>query len=572
VRRGTLAFTILTITMVIAVSFSLSLRTVKARPDFTVESVDHSIQPMYNGYVLVNDTITVSGQMTDSFLIGFPHEYAPYVLGGFAYDANRTNSFRVSLDVPMENRVGFYGVRIDFPQPAPQSFSVEIVLSNNVLIQDAENTTVFTLDFPGLPSLTESVAVCNVSIVLPATAEFIEGTVTSPVFSVQDLAPFAYNASTVTFYLPNDEIQKFDVKQLNRVITANEFGQITGSDTYIMTNNATKAINLLELTLPLGSSNTIVRDQFGRTMQTPVQTSQDPTRYRINLTQPVEINRTTTFSLSYDMPSKNYVESQNGNSFVVNMSQFQDVNYFVDEVSVNFVLPEGATITDFESSSSGEFYSVAKNVFQETVSIGRQGVLGLDSFNFGVAYQYSPVWLAFRPTMWVWALALLGTAIFLVWQRPKAAVTVAPPTVGMKMRPDFIRSFVESYEEKMKITFELDSLESKVQKGRIPRRRYKVQKKTLEARLNTLSRSLSEASERMRSAGGHYADLMRQLEVAETDINDVEANVKTIEVRHSRGEVSLEAYRRLTADYQHRKEKAETTIDGILLRLREEIR
>jgi chromosome segregation ATPase len=111
-----------------------------------------------------------------------------------------------------------------------------------------------------------------------------------------------------------------------------------------------------------------------------------------------------------------------------------------------------------------------------------------------------------------------------------------------------------------------------VQKGRIPRRRYKVQKKTLEARLNTLSRSLSEASERMRSAGGHYADLMRQLEVAETDINDVEANVKTIEVRHSRGEVSLEAYRRLTADYQHRKEKAETTIDGILLRLREEIR
>jgi hypothetical protein len=76
----------------------------------------------------------------------------------------------------------------------------------------------------------------------------------------------------------------------------------------------------------------------------------------------------------------------------------------------------------------------------------------------------------------------------------------------------------------------------------------------------------------MRSAGGHYADLMRQLEVAETELSDVEANVKSIEARYGRGEVSLEAYRKLSGDYQRKKEKAEATINGILLRLREEIR
>ena len=81
-----------------------------------------------------------------------------------------------------------------------------------------------------------------------------------------------------------------------------------------------------------------------------------------------------------------------------------------------------------------------------------------------------------------------------------------------------------------------------------------------------------EFKEKMRVAGGQYSDFMRQLEVAETEINEAEANIKSVEARHNRGEISLEAYRNLSADYQRRKENAETTIDGVLLRLREETR
>ncbi|MEM3443095.1 MAG: hypothetical protein QXM86_04480, partial [Candidatus Bathyarchaeia archaeon] len=162
--------------------------------------------------------------------------------------------------------------------------------------------------------------------------------------------------------------------------------------------------------------------------------------------------------------------------------------------------------------------------------------------------------------------------VAVIWKRPKAAVRIAAPspTVAVRLRPEYIKSFVNAYEEKRKIILELESLETRVRKGKIPRRRYKVQRKTLETRLNSLSKSLTEYKERMRAAGGLYADLMRQLEVAETEINEVETSSRSIEARHSRGELSLEAYRKLLADYQHRKEKAETTINGILLRLREE--
>jgi hypothetical protein len=188
-----------------------------------------------------------------------------------------------------------------------------------------------------------------------------------------------------------------------------------------------------------------------------------------------------------------------------------------------------------------------------------------------IVYEYNPLWLSFRATLWMWALAIVGCTVAVVWKRPKAPVQVTGPALAVRLRPEVLRSFVDTYAEKRKATLEMESLENRAQKGKIPRRRYKVQRKTLETRVNTLSRNLTELKERMRAAGGQYAELMRQLEIAETEINGVEANIKNIESRHSRGELSLEAYRKLLSDYQRRKEGANTAINGILLRLREEI-
>jgi chromosome segregation ATPase len=170
------------------------------------------------------------------------------------------------------------------------------------------------------------------------------------------------------------------------------------------------------------------------------------------------------------------------------------------------------------------------------------------------------------------ALAIVGCIAIVVITRSKGLTAAIIPTAATLLRPEYLKSFIESYEEKMKILGEIDSLEEKVHKGRIPRQRYKIQRKTLETRVETLSRSLADYREKMRTAGGHYASMMRELEVAEIELNEVEANIKSIEARHSRGELSLEGHRKLLGDYERRKEKTETTIDGILLRLREEIR
>lgn len=572
-KRTALPFIALTVGMIILMSISFDPTIARASPDYNIQHVNHTVQVLYNGYILINDTIEISGQVSDSFLMGFPHKYGPHVIRGIAYDANDNSTLPISLGVPLEDRVGFYGVRIDLSQKTPQVLTVQFVLSNDLLTQEAENVTVFTLDFPAYPSLTKPAAVCNASVVLPEGAQYLVGTVDRFVYSTENLSAFTYNASSVTFMLDANLLQVFDVTKLNREITIHKFGEIRGSDSYYYANKGPKTVNLIDIVLPSNASDPSAQDQFGRTMNppTPVYTRQN--WYEVSLTLPMETGRSTTFTVSYSLPSEVYVRAlKEANTFAVNLTLFQNLGYYVDQVTVDFVLPEGARFVSYTDAPAGDSFGIGKGVFQETVTVGRQGVFSLNSFTVGIAYDYNPLWLAFRPTMWVWALALVGCAVAIVWQWSKAPVGVAVPTTISRIRPEYVKSFVDAYEEKMKIVFEIDSLETKVQKGRIPRRRYKVQKKTLEMRLSTLSRSLTEVKERMHSSGGHYADLSRQLEIAETELNEAGANVQSIEARHGRGEISLEAYRKLLGEYQRRKEKAETAINGILLRLREEIR
>lgn len=542
--------------------------------NYKIDWVNHTVELTYNGYVLVNDTIQISGQ-AQKFRIGFPYEYAPYVLRCVAYDSS--NVFPVELNVPLGERIGFYGVDVNFKQGLNISdgtthvFTVIFVLSNGLLEEIADGN--YTLKFPAYPSLTKPADICNASINLPTNAKYVSGTVESLRYSKQGLPAFAHSEAlgSLTFSLQDiDQIQLADIENMEREITISGTCEITGSDFYQVWNKAPTEMDSFRVILPLNASDVQAYDQFGRKMARP--TSAGGNWYKITFTLSVKAGEHVKFRVTYKLPKENYIKQKDSKSFNLNFPLFKNLNYYVNRSSVTFTLPEGAKIVKLENVSAGESYAVSRDVFQERITINSRDVMSLDGFSVGIAYEYSSLWLSFRPTLWMWALAVVGCVVAVVWKRPKVPVTVSVPTVALRLSSKSLRSFVDAYEEKRKIISEMESLETRVRKGRIPRRRYKVRRKTLETRLNTLSRSISRLEEEMRSAGGKYAGLMRQLEVAETELSEVETAIRSIKTRHRRGELSLEAYRRLLADYERRKDKAETTIDGILLRLREEIR
>jgi hypothetical protein len=571
-RKATLALVFLAAAMIFLILIPVNLKKVQAAGDYVITHVDQNVSIMYNGYIVLNDTIQVSGQIPASFEMGFPHVFNPYLVSGQAFDTNNPSStFPVTLNVPLEDRSGYSGIRIDFSGKTPQVFSLEVLLTNDLIFQNSQNASIYTLVFPEFPSLTQDVNTFNGSVTLPTSVSYVSGTIGQLTYGQDNLTALAYNVSQVTFYAPNLEIQLFDVDQLNRRVGINEFGSVTTSDTYYITNKGSSSISSVDVWLPDGASNIVAVDQLGRTMSAPTQIIASASRYSLNLTRAIASALSSIFVVNYGLPSGNYVSKQ-GNSFNVNMSLFGNLDYYVNGTSVSFVLPEGARIQTVSDTLSGVSLDLHRDVFQDSVTLATQGISELKDFSVDFSYEYSSLWAAFRPTIWAMVFALIGFAAVIIVRRPKTPSSVMASASGTVVRPEQLRSFVVTYEERMKILREMDLLEDKARKGRIPRQRYKVQRKTFETRLESSARNLVELKARIQSAGGHYGNLMRQLEIAEAQLSEVEANVKTIEDRHSHGELSLEAYRKLEGDYLQRKEKAETSINGILLRLREEIR
>jgi hypothetical protein len=581
-NRKFLIFTVSTVLMLILALSTFHVKSVQAQDTYTIEWVSHKVEILYDGHILVNDTLKITGNLPSNFSVGLPYKYGVHVLKCIAYPpSNPRQRYAVLTDVPLDGRMGFYGVNVNLsPPPENGIFSVFFLLSNNLLKQSAQNTSLFTLDFPAYPSLTMKVSSCNASLVLPTGAKYVTGTVPSYNYAVNvELPPFAYEAANVTFLLTTEEIQLFNVEELQREIVIAANGEVGVSDSYYVKNHSPKELSSIEIAVMSNAFDVTVEDEFGRKGKTPT-TVDRPTgkSYKVELTfagrtLSLKSGEAARFIVRYRIPEGSVIRS--GKNGEINLQMFQNVRYYVKNVKISFIFPEGAKIVDlrFNNTSTNTIYGISRGIFQEKAILQTCGVFLLDSLEAKVIYTYSPFWLSFRPTLWVWALAMFTCAVIAVWRKlhaPPAPAVIAVPTAAVRLTPETLQSFVKAYEEKRKIMTEMKSLEVAVSRGRIPRRSYKVQKKTLEIRLEALERDLSELKLKIRSAGGRYADLMRQLEVAETEIHEVEGDIQSIEARHRRGELSLEAYRRLLEEYQRRREKAEATINGVLLRLREE--
>jgi hypothetical protein len=300
-----------------------------------------------------------------------------------------------------------------------------------------------------------------------------------------------------------------------------------------------------------------VRDEMGT-----VEASIENNTMTVTLRSLLEANETETLYLIYHIPWSTYVNQNMGSDYILDFTFYEQFDSKIGELMVSITLPKGA---EFQSSNPVEPISIKKGDLQETMIFTFSDVTPSDNLNFKINYEYNLFWGSFYPTIWVGILAVVISAVLLLWGMPKTIS--ASPTIKVPSKD--LRSFVDSYEEKMRIRSELESLEERLRKGKIPRRRFKVRKKMLDSRLSKVSRNLSSLRDNIRAAGSRYANMMRQIEVAETNLEGAERNIQRVKKRYRRGEISKGAYMKLVEEYHSRIEEAEASIDGVLLRLRE---
>jgi hypothetical protein len=327
---------------------------------------------------------------------------------------------------------------------------------------------------------------------------------------------------------------------------------------YSITNRGDE-LETIDLSFPENAYDIKVRDDMGN-----LDFSEGTETVKVNLRRTVATNETLMIFLSYHFPWKNYITQQNGIDYKLHFTFYENFNWTIQELIVSVKLPEGAK---FYASTPIEPSSIENSGLQDTVTFDFSDVTPSEDLNFEINYRYLLFWSSFYPTIWVGILTVIVSAFAILWNVPKPSAAMIA-----QFPPDDLKSFVDAYEEKIRIKSHLESMESRLHKGKISRRRYKVRKKMLDGRISTISRNLSSLHDKIRAAGPKYANMMRQLEVAETNLEGAERDIQRVEARYKRGEVSKGAYAKLMDEYKHRSEEAEATIDGVILRLKDEIR
>ncbi len=561
---------------------------------YTIDSVYHQIQVMPSGNVAIVDTIQVSGSVADGFVIGFPYQYSADILKVTAYDDSQI--YDMNFGVQLGNHTGLYGAEVNFRGNSPSTFTVAFILSNNLVTQEEDGS--FSVNFPAYPSLAYRAATCNVAVSFPnppntLTVTKDDGNVGDENYATTNLPPYTYAPATAYVTLPAGSMQLVTINDLNVQVTIGPTGQVTATETYQLTNNATTPLASLMLNLPPQATELSVKDDSGIILEASPTVEGDLLIVNTTLAAPLNPGQSTTLTVNYKLPGATL---QGSDYVLADFQLFPAFRYLVEHATMRFNLPEGATIITPQASQLDSSSTLTRDTYQDALTVTKNSVSYVDYLSpqqntLQLTYDYNPVWVSFRPTFWaafMAAIACVGAVIFqqlrpqtkfgqrTEWLPPqKPQVKLEKQEVirtGQPVSAEYTRQFIDSYEDKKQLTAELRSLDSRAQRGKIPRRQYKAQRAAIEIRLEAINKTLDQAKAVFRGQSGGYPDLIKQLDLAEADLSQADEIIRTLEMQQSKGEISHETYKRVNSDYLKVRDRAESAINGILLRLREKIR
>ncbi len=595
-KRTVASIVVAAFTLLFALSATIPLEAAAQSTGYSITSVDHYVQVLYTGNVMVIDTIHLTGSVSDGFQIGLPLQYSAIVLKALAYDGRY--SYPVNLGVPLGNHSGFYGAQVSFNGHSPSTFTVVFVLNNDLLSDNGNGT--YTLIYPAYPSFTQNVDNCHVILDFPTAPQKLsitknDGDISDSSYAQTNLPAYTFSVAKATAKLSAGSIEPSQVTNLNREITIDPTGKVTSTDTYKITNNSPSSpLSSFLLNVSPQASNVVVEDQFGASLTTYQSTVGGVMTVNTTLSSFVSNRQTATLKATYNLPGA----TLQGGKYVLNdFELFPKFQYVVDQAVLSFTSPEGSTIETPQVSTLAESSTLTRDTFQDTLTVSGKSVSFADYLapqpdTIELSYSYSPVWVSFRPTFWAAGAAAVACLGALVYRKvrpeeetyrtrvekltnriqPEHEKHLQEIKTGQPITTDIIRDFLAAYDDKNQLRIELRALERNAQKGKIPRRQYKVQKQAIETRMDSLNRSVERTKAVFRGSAGVYPDLAKQLDLAEEDLALAAENIRNLEWRYGRGEVSLETYKKTIVDYQKVHAKAEAAINGILLRLREKIR
>lgn len=350
-----------------------------------------------------------------------------------------------------------------------------------------------------------------------------------------------------------------------RLIQVSPSGSLQVTDSYNMTNLG-PTLSSVTFTVPKGVSSItesyVAGLEIDQPATTPTVTSNADGTSTVTFTPSfgsVAFNQSFRAKVSYTLTPSNYVSTSSLGKFTVNFALFNNVLFYEPSLQTMIVTPSGFRL----NSLTGQVPQISGN----QIALLASQVTPVSNLGFSMTYQLDPFWSSLSPLTWIGLVeaALAGGALA-VLSRPGAegAISGAPSQL--------ITKFVDLYDEKSSMRLESDKMEEDLARGSLNRYDYKQRRRMLDRRMSEVDKALEPIEEQLGAAQGRYADMIKRIERAEVELNVIKTTSNDLRNQNRSGKISRDLYESLNSDLIRRKQKAEQTIDTVIINLREEIR
>jgi hypothetical protein len=350
-----------------------------------------------------------------------------------------------------------------------------------------------------------------------------------------------------------------------RLIQIAPSGSLQVTDSYNMTNLG-PTLSSISFKVPRGVSGItekyVLGLQIDQPATTPTPTANSDGTSTVTFTPSfgaVPFNQSFRAKIFYTLSPNTYISTSSLGTFTVNFALFNNVQFYAPSLQTTIMTPSGFKL----NSLTGQVPQISGN----QISLLASPVTPVSSLGFSMTYQLDPFWSSLSPLSWVGIVEVaLAAAVLAVLSRPGAdgAITGAPSQL--------ISKFVELYDEKSSMRLESDKMEEDLARGALNRYDYKQRRRMLDRRMSEIDKALAPVEDQLAAAQGRYQDMVKRIERAEVELNVIKTTTGDLRNQYRSGKISKDLYESLNTDLVRRKQKAEQTIDTIIINLREEIR
>jgi hypothetical protein len=286
------------------------------------------------------------------------------------------------------------------------------------------------------------------------------------------------------------------------------------------------------------------------------------------------------FTIKYKVPLEVFLSrEQSTSNYKLRLSPCSVINWTVDELKLDIILPKGAVYQSYNYFSPDPYqefvlgydrvFDFSSLGFKRVLHFTTSGFSGSDNAPIEVFFTYNRINLWITYFFQIIAVGIIFAVYLGIRYSTKAAKEMVSEEEKEFIPVEEIEEFVKQYEEVLAIRERLRETRAKIASKKLKARQGKELQTQLQKRLRSEEEALKLTKQNLVEQGGRYKDSVQKVEIAERRLIEERRNLRALQQEYrEKKSMTKESYVKLFRERQQTIEKLKNEINGILVNLR----